>query len=248
MKIRIKDIKKTFGEKIAVDIPDFTVNDGVILGLVGNNGAGKTTLFRMILDLIKPNEGEISISGTIPADEEGETTDVCYITSNTEEWKKYTGAYIDSGFLIDYLTPEEYFSFIAKIENIDIETINQRVASYEHFMNGEILGQKKLIRDMSAGNKQKIGIISALLHTPKIVILDEPFNFLDPSSQSIFKRMLKQYQQENNATVLVSSHNINHTVDLCTEIALLESGKIIQHITHVDEETQKTLNEYFNVY
>ncbi|MBQ2056560.1 MAG: ABC transporter ATP-binding protein, partial [Bacteroidaceae bacterium] len=189
MKIRIKDIKKTFGEKIAVDIPDFTVNDGVILGLVGNNGAGKTTLFRMILDLIKPNEGEISISGTIPADEEVETTDVCYITSNTEEWKKYTGAYIDSGFLIDYLTPEEYFSFIAKIENIDIETINQRVASYEHFMNGEILGQKKLIRDMSAGNKQKIGIISALLHTPKIVILDEPFNFLDPSSQSIFKRM-----------------------------------------------------------
>ena len=224
------------------------MNDGVILGLVGNNGAGKTTLFRMILDLIKPNEGEISISGTIPADEEGETTDVCYITSNTEEWKKYTGAYIDSGFLIDYLTPEEYFSFIAKIENIDIETINQRVASYEHFMNGEILGQKKLIRDMSAGNKQKIGIISALLHTPKIVILDEPFNFLDPSSQSIFKRMLKQYQQENNATVLVSSHNINHTVDLCTEIALLESGKIIQHITHVDEEAQKTLNEYFNVY
>lgn len=248
MKIRIKDIKKTFGEKIAVDIPDFIVNDGVILGLVGNNGAGKTTLFRMILDLIKPNDGEISISGTVPADEEGETTDVCYITSNTEEWKKYTGAYIDSGFLIDYLTPEEYFSFIAKIENIDIETINQRVASYEHFMNGEILGQKKLIRDMSAGNKQKIGIISALLHTPKIVILDEPFNFLDPSSQSIFKRMLKQYQQENNATVLVSSHNINHTVDLCTEIALLESGKIIQHITHVDEEAQKTLNEYFNVY
>ena len=215
---------------------------------VQNNGAGTTTLFRMILDLIKPNEGEISICGTIPADEEGETTDVCYITSNTEEWKKYTGAYIDAGFLIDYLTPEEYFSFIAKIENIDIETINQRVASYEHFMNGEILGQKKLIRDMSAGNKQKIGIISALLHTPKIVILDEPFNFLDPSSQSIFKRMLKQYQQENNATVLVSSHNINHTVDLCTEIALLESGKIIQHITHVDEEAQKTLNEYFNVY
>ena len=76
------------------------------------------------------------------------------------------------------------------------------MASYEHFMNGEILGQKKLIRDMSAGNKQKIGIISALLHTPKIVILDEPFNFLDPSRQSIFKRMLKQYQQENNATVL----------------------------------------------
>ena len=248
MKIQLQQLSKSFGEKVAVDIPQLEIGDGEIIGLVGNNGAGKTTLFRMILDLIKPNEGEISISGTIPADEEGETTDVCYITNNTEEWKKYTGAYIDSGFLIDYLTPEEYFSFIAKIENIDIETINQRVASYEHFMNGEILGQKKLIRDMSAGNKQKIGIISALLHTPKIVILDEPLNFLDPSSQSIFKRMLKQYQQENDATVLVSSHNINHTVDLCTEIALLESGKIIQHITHVDEEAQKTLNEYFNVY
>ena len=166
--ITLSNLRKQFGETIACDIPSFTVNDGDVLGLVGNNGAGKTTLFRLMLDLLKADEGTVSIDGINPAE--------------SEDWKMTTAAYIDDGFLIDYLTPEEYFSFLGKISGMDQTTVDERLALYDHLAGGEIFGQKKLIRNLSAGNKQKVGIISALMRQPKLVILDEPFNFLDPSS------------------------------------------------------------------
>jgi ABC-2 type transport system ATP-binding protein len=113
--------------------------------------------------------------------------------------------------------------------------------------NGEVMGQKKLIRNYSAGNKQKIGIISAMLHYPQLLILDEPFNFLDPSSQSIIKHLLKRYNEEHQATVIISSHNLNHTVDVCPRIALLEYGIIIRDIINEDNSAEKELEAYFNV-
>lgn len=234
MKININNIQKHFGEKLAVNIPDFTINENTILGLVGNNGAGKTTLFRLMLDLLKADSGNVRIGD--------------FITSETEKWKSYTGAYISSSFLIDYLTPEEYFSFIGKIEKISQADTDAQLEKFKEFMNGEILGQKKLIRNMSEGNKQKIGIISTMLHQPQIVILDEPFNFLDPSSQSILKHILKEYREQHEATIIISSHNINHTTDLCNEVALLENGEIIRHLTSATDNMQKELEEYFNVY
>ncbi|MCP3893483.1 MAG: AAA family ATPase [Bacteroides sp.] len=111
----------------------------------------------------------------------------------------------------------------------------------------EVMGQKKYIRNFSAGNKQKIGIISAMLHYPQLLILDEPFNFLDPSSQSIIKHLLKRYNEEHNATVIISSHNLNHTVDICPRIALLEHGVIIRDINNEDNSAEKELEDYFNV-
>ena len=147
--ITISNLKKAFGETIACDIPEFTINDGDILGLVGNNGAGKTTLFRMILDLLKPDEGTVSINSINPAE--------------SEEWKDQTGAYVDEGFLIDFLTPEEYFAFLGKVNNITQEEVDERLKPYERLASDEIFGQKKLIRNLSAGNKQKVGIIAALL-------------------------------------------------------------------------------------
>jgi ABC-2 type transport system ATP-binding protein len=134
----------------------------------------------------------------------------------------FTGAFIDDGFLIDYLTPEEYFYFIGKMYGLKKEEVDERLLPFERFMNGEVMGQKKFIRNYSAGNKQKIGIISAMLHHPQLLILDEPFNFLDPSSQSVIKHLLKRYNEEHGATVIISSHNLNHTVDVCPRIALLE--------------------------
>lgn len=104
------------------------------------------------------------------------------------------------------------------------EEVDERLIPFERFMSGEVIGHKKLIRNYSAGNKQKIGIISAMLHYPQLLILDEPFNFLDPSSQSIIKHLLKKYNEEHQATVIISSHNLNHTVDICPRIALLEHG------------------------
>ncbi|MDE6988005.1 MAG: AAA family ATPase, partial [Bacteroides acidifaciens] len=164
-----------------------------------------------------------------------------------DDWKAFTGAFIDDCFLIDYLTPEEYFYFIGKMYGLKKEEVDERLIPFERFMNGEVIGQKKLIRNYSAGNKQKIGIISAMLHYPQLLILDEPFNFLDPSSQSIIKHLLKKYNEEHQATVIISSHNLNHTVDVCPRIALLEHGVIIRDIMNEDNSAETELEAYFNV-
>lgn len=231
--IIIDKLKKNFGEKIAVDIEHYEINQGDMLGLVGNNGAGKTTLFRIMLDLLKADDGKVIINDI----------DV----SQSEDWKSITGAFIDDGFLIDYLTPEEYFYFIGKMYGLKKEEVDERLIPFERFMSGEMIGHKKLIRNYSAGNKQKIGIISAMLHYPQLLILDEPFNFLDPSSQSIIKHLLKKYNEEHQATVIISSHNLNHTVDVCPRIALLEHGVIIRDIINEDNSAEKELEDYFNV-
>ena len=237
MTIYIRNIQKTFGEKTAVDIDQFIIHEGEILGLVGNNGAGKGTLFRLILDLIKADRGCVTI------EHEGRTVDV----SQTEEWKDWTGAYIDDSFIIDYLTPEEYLQFIARISGLSETQLEEELSKYEHFMAGEILGQKKLIRNLSAGNKQKVGIVAALLMHPSLLILDEPFNFLDPSSQNAIKHLLTDYNRQTGATILVSSHNLNHTVDICPRIALLENGKIIRDIDNHDGSAEKELESYFDI-
>ena len=231
--IIIDKLKKNFGEKIAVDIEHYEINQGDMLGLVGNNGAGKTTLFRIMLDLLKADDGKVIINDI----------DV----SQSEDWKSITGAFIDDGFLIDYLTPEEYFYFIGKMYGLKKEEVDERLIPFERFMSGEVIGHKKLIRNYSAGNKQKIGIISAMLHYPQLLILDEPFNCLDPSSQSIIKHLLKKYNEEHQATVIISSHNLNHTVDVCPRIALLEHGVIIRDIINEDNSAEKELEDYFNV-
>lgn len=213
--VKLDNIRKTFGQNVVLDIPDFTVRSGDIMGIVGNNGAGKTTLFRIILDLLQPDKG-----GNAYINES--------ITHKTEDWKDFTGAYIDNGFLIDYLTPDEYFGFIAQINGISKEDLSSQLQKYSHFMGGELIGHNKLIRNLSAGNQQKVGIIAAMLHQPGLLILDEPFNYLDPSSQITMKHMLEDYNRETGATILVSSHNLSHTLDICTRVTLLEHGHIIR--------------------
>lgn len=231
--IQITNLQKKFGEKIAVNIDNYTIGKGEMLGLVGNNGAGKTTLFRLILDLLQADQGEVTINDIN--------------VTRSEDWKSITGAYIDDGFLIDYLTPEEYFYFIGKMYGLKKEEVDERLKPFERFMNNEVLGQKKFIRNYSMGNKQKIGIISAMLHYPQLLILDEPFNFLDPSSQAVIKHLLKKYSDEHQATVIISSHNLNHTVDICPRIALLEHGVIIRDIHNENNSAEKELEDYFNV-
>ena len=231
--ITIDNLQKKFGDKIAVDIENYTIHQGDMLGLVGNNGAGKTTLFRLMLDLLKPDAGKVTLNGVD--------------MSQSEEWKTITGAFIDDGFLIDYLTPEEYFYFIGKMYGLNKEEVNERLIPFERLMGNEVVGQKKYIRNFSAGNKQKIGIIAAMLHHPQLLILDEPFNFLDPSSQSVIKQLLRKYNEDHHATVIISSHNLNHTVDICPRIALLEHGVIIRDIDNEHNSAVKELEDYFNV-
>ena len=240
--IQIDHLQKHFGETCACDIPAFTVNDGDILGLVGNNGAGKTTLFRLLLDLLKPDQG--SVVYHFPTT--GEETAGAINPAESEIWKQHVGAYVDEGFLIDFLTPEEYFSFLGKISGIKQAEVDQRLVLFERFANGEVFRQKKLIRNLSAGNKMKVGIISALFRQPDMVILDEPFNFLDPTSQVLLKHLLTDYAQQTGSTILISSHNLQHTIDISTRIALLEHGQIIRDLPNAEGSATQELQEYFN--
>ena len=229
--ITIDHLKKNFGETQASNIASFTINDGDILGLVGNNGAGKSTLFRILLDLLKADEGHVTLNGIDP--------------TTSEEWKQTTGAYLDEGFLVDFLTPEEYFAFLGKISGKSQAEVDERLKDFERFAAGEVFGQKKLIRNLSAGNKQKVGIISAIFNRPDLIILDEPFNFLDPYSQNMLKHLLTNYNHETGATILVSSHNLAHTVDISTRIALLEHGEIVRDIDNTDGAAAQELDNYF---
>lgn len=230
MRIEVKDLIKKFGEKVALDIPELVIEEGCLLGLVGNNGAGKTTLFRLILDLLKADQGYVLCNGV----------DV----SKSEDWKKDTGSFLDNRFLIDFLTPEEYFYFVGETYKLNKETVDERLAGFNRFMNDEILGQKKYIRHYSAGNKQKIGIIAAMMVKPQVLILDEPFNFLDPSSQMEIRNMIQQMNQENGTTTLISSHNLNYTTDISTRVILLEKGVIAKDLIN-SEEAIRELNDYF---
>ena len=231
MEISVNNVKKTFGDKVALNIDTYIIHPGEIIGLVGNNGAGKTTLFRVMLDLLKADTGSVQIGG--------------YETSACEDWKEFTGAFLDNGFLIDYLTPEEYFRFIAKVMNIGDEDLQGRLKQFDSFMNGEVLGQSKLIRNLSAGNQQKVGIIGAMLARPKVLLLDEPFNFLDPSSQMAMKYLLESYNRETGATIIVSSHNLTHTFDICTRVTLLEHGKIIKDYDKDYAQLTSEIEDYF---
>lgn len=232
LSIAIEQLTKSFKSAKVLDIPQLNINAGEVFGLVGNNGAGKTTLFKLMLDLIAPTTGSVSL-GTIKVNENG-------------TWKEITGAYLDQSFLLDFLKPEEYFYFIGDSYGISKKEVMLRLERFTAFFNGEILGQKrKFIRDLSTGNKQKIGIAGVFLITPKIIILDEPFNALDPTSQMALKNLIIDYHRTHEAITLVSSHDLNHITELCSRIALMEKGTIVKD-TSVNENTLYELQQYFN--
>ena len=242
--IIITDLKKTYGTTTACDIPSLTIHDGEIVGLVGNNGAGKTTLFRLMLDLAKADSG--SITTTAPPHGNPAGTSPRHIdVAASEEWKMFTGAYLNESFLIDYLTPEEYFDFLAKISGITHDEMQQSLSQFEPLAAGEVFGQRKLIRDLSAGNRQKAGIMAAFAASPSVVILDEPFNFLDPQSQNRLKKAIREYNRSTGATILISSHNLAHTIDISSRIILLEDGHVHSDITNNNDSAARELENYF---
>ncbi len=226
--IEIENVSKSYGKTFVLRIPYLHIREGSILGLVGNNGAGKTTLFRAILDLIPLDRGTIKIGGEI--------------VTNDTNWKKYTAAYLDETFLIDFLKPLEYFDFIASVYKINM---NNYLSDFKDFLFDDILSKPdQMIRYFSNGNKQKIGIIGALLTHPKVLILDEPFSHLDPRSQILLKSYLQNLNSKYQTTILLSSHNIEHVFQICTRIVLLENGKLIQDISPTIEE-QNNIIKYF---
>lgn len=214
-----------------MDIESLDIPQGQSFGLVGNNGAGKTTLFSLLLDLIKPSTGEIRNQDIVVQQSEG--------------WKPFTSAFIDESFLIGYLTPEEYFYFIGELRGASKADVNALLSGFEDFFHGEILGQRKYLRDLSKGNQKKVGIVASFIGNPKVVILDEPFANLDPTTQIRLKKIIKELAANREVTVLVSSHDLMHVTEVCERIVVLEKGKIVRDI-QTTPETLKELEQFFD--
>lgn len=230
--IEIKSLKKVYNGVTVVNVPNVEIKKGESVGLVGNNGAGKTTLFRMVLDLIRPEAGQVLLNGENVA--------------GHENWKNYTASYLDEGFLIDYLTPEEYFYFIGGLHQQTQVHVDDYLAGLTDFFNGEILKKGKYIRDLSKGNQCKVGVASCLLQNPELLMLDEPFANIDPSTQFRLKSILKDLNKNKGVTTLISSHDLNHITDVCDRILLMEKGVIIKDI-ETSSSTLNELEEYFGV-
>jgi len=228
--IEIQNIKKNYN-RFKLSVETLKINKGESFGLVGNNGAGKSTLFMLLLDLIKATSGYVLFK----------EKDV----SKTDEWKNYTASYLNEGFLIDFLNPKEYLEFVAKLHNKNNSDVVELVEKYKEFLADDFLENKKYIRDLSAGNKVKVGIMATLIGNPEIIILDEPFAHLDPRSQIQLKKILTDLNSQKQVTLLISSHDLNHITDVCKRISVLENGQIIKDITK-NENTLYELEIYFS--
>ena len=231
--IQVNNLSKTYTNGVKVlNITNLDIPKGQSFGLVGNNGAGKTTFFSLLLDLIQPTTGNIKNN---------------QIQVNlSEAWKPFTAAFIDESFLIGYLTAEEYFYFIGDLRNQNKADVDALLKKHEEFFNGEILNSKKYLRDLSKGNMKKVGIIATLIGNPEVVILDEPFANLDPTTVSRLKKIIKELSENPNVTILVSSHDLQHTVEVCNRIVALNKGEIVKDIV-TSPETLKELEAFFAV-
>jgi ABC-2 type transport system ATP-binding protein len=230
--IDIQNLKKRYGSEEVLNIAQFTIHQGECFGLVGNNGAGKTTLFQLILDLIRATEGRVTINGQ----------DV----KSHEEWKSYVGSYLDEHMLIPYLSPDEYFEMLKKLYGLSDREYDDHMERFAPLFNGEISGTSKYIRDLSKGNVKKTGIASAFMGSPEIIVLDEPFENLDPTSQNRLKNIIAEESEENGTTFLISSHDLIHVTDICDRIVLLEKGIILKDMREDKESMAAALSDYFN--
>ncbi|MGA0431745.1 MAG: ABC transporter ATP-binding protein [Flavobacteriaceae bacterium] len=228
--ITISQLSKKYGGQVVLALPNLEIPAGQCFGLVGNNGAGKTTLFSLILDLIRPTTGTVCNHGII--------------VSENEDWKKTTSAFIDESFLIGYLTPEEYFQFVADLRKVSKATLDEWLEQFIGFFNGEILNKKKYLRDFSKGNQKKVGIVAALIGMPQTIILDEPFANLDPTTQIRLKELISSMAQTQKTTFLISSHDLMHVTEVCNRIVLLEKGQLLKDIIKTPQ-TLTELEAYF---
>ena len=229
--LHIQNLSKVYKEKTVLSIDSLEIIKGQTIGLVGNNGAGKSTLLHLILDLIEPTTGEVFSKDQNVA--------------QTEEWKNYTGSYLNESFLIPYLTAYEYFEFIGHLHGLSKTEVTDFLLTTIDFFNGEEY-KKTLIRDLSAGNRNKVGIIGALIGAPELLLLDEPFSFLDPTSQSWLKNKLKKLR-EIGVTLLISSHDLSHITEISSRLLVIEKGIIIKDF-EATPDTLKELESYFEIF
>lgn len=230
--IQTTQLSKKCGSAEVLNINELEIPTGQSFGLVGNNGAGKTTYFNILLDLIRPTTGAIV------------NHDIQVNTS--EDWKSFTGSFIDESFLIGYLTAEEYFEFVGDLRGMNKADVTKFINQFDEFFNQEIIGKKKYLRDLSKGNQKKVGIVAAMMGNPQVVILDEPFANLDPTTQIRLKKIIKELTENREVTVLISSHDLTHVTEVCERIVVLDKGNVVKDIV-TSAETLQELESYFAV-
>jgi len=228
--IEVHNLSKSYNSTQVLNIPSLDIPKGQSFGLVGNNGAGKTTFFSLLLDLIQPTTGNIKNKQVV--------------VNESEDWKPFTSSFIDESFLIGYLTAEEYFYFIGELRGQTKADVDTLLNGFEDFFHGEILQQKKYLRDLSKGNQKKAGIVASFIGNPEVVILDEPFANLDPTTQIRLKQIIKDLAQTKGVTVLVSSHDLIHVTEVCERIVLLDKGEVVRDMM-TSEATLQELETYF---
>lgn len=229
--ITVTNLTKVYNGTTVLNIEHLDIPPGQNFGLVGNNGAGKTTFFSLLLDLIQPTTGNIFNHDLT--------------VSQSEEWKSFTTSFIDESFLIGYLTPEEYFYFVGELRNLNKADVDAVLAEFEDFFHGEILGRKKYLRDLSKGNQKKVGIVATFIGNPRVVILDEPFANLDPTTQIRLKKIIRERAASNETTFLISSHDLIHVTEVCERIVVLDKGEVVKDI-QTSEATLSELEDYFS--
>ena len=231
MRVEVQHLVKHFGDSFSLDIAALSIESGQTFGLVGNNGAGKTTFLRILLDLLLPDSGTLTINS--------------WDTSQNDEWKSFVGSYLDDSFLIDYLTPIEFHSFVGSVYGLNKEATLRNLKPYEAFLPaGALAASNKYIRDLSTGNAKKVGIVAAMFIQPNVLVLDEPFANLDPRSQIALKNLLQRLNRDYGTTLFISSHDLAHVTEICERIAVLENGRIVREIK-TSAETLKELELYF---
>jgi len=228
--IQVINLQKDYNGTTVLNLPELTIEKGEVFGLVGNNGAGKTTFFSLLLDLIRATRGKVIINEIQVA--------------KSEDWKEQVSAYIDESFTIGYLTPDEYFNFIGELRNLNPTDVKAFLEKFADFFKDEIVGKKKYIRDLSKGNQKKVGVVGAFMGNPEVIILDEPFANLDPSSQYQLRNIIKEIGKQKDKTILISSHDLDHVTDVCSRIVILEKGEVVRDVQKT-ESTLAELEEFF---
>lgn len=228
--LEISHLTKTYGDKKAVDDLSLKIEPGEIYGFIGHNGAGKTTTLKSVAGILKFDGGEIKINGLSVAE-------------NAIECKKLLAYIPDNPDLYDFMTGIQYLNFIGDIFGVDQQTRKERIQKYgDMFEISNDLAQP--ISALSHGMKQKVAIISAWLHDPKLIIMDEPFVGLDPKASFLLKEMMHE-AVKSGAAIFFSTHVLEVAEKLCDKIAIIKNGKLIKCGTTEEVKGDESLESVF---
>ena len=228
--LKITNFTKRYGDVVAVDNLSLEINDGEIYGFIGHNGAGKTTTLKAVVGIHGFDEGEITINGIS-------------IKDNPIEAKKILAYIPDNPDLYDYMTGIQYLEFISNIFEVSTEDRKNRIEKYAEMLElKDDLAQD--ISSYSHGMKQKLAIIGALVHNPKLIIMDEPFVGLDPKASFQLKQVMKE-MCESGASIFFSTHVLDTAEKLCDKVAIIKNGKLIKSGTMEEVKGDESLEEAF---